>query len=264
MARDEAKPLYLPLEIDGKRHAALCARALGLHPGIVLWGLSELWEHVWRTHEDVISDLMLDACFTPEPRLRDALVAFGFIEKVPAGWRVRGAKRWLFGQREAGSKGGQKTASSGKSLRNLRQNKGTSTEALIEAAPKHPSKHHRSDSEAHPPPNTQHPTPNEPPPPVVAVEPEADPAEHPPTGDGCWRWIQEQRAERGLPPELHRPRGFSDWHDKALERFGPGGVMRAWESFVRDKDFEPKGWPTAVFITPGVFDHRAEAARGAG
>lgn len=149
---------YLQLDFDAKRQAAMASNALGLdHPGRVLWGLSDLWEHVFRTKDDTVSEIVLAACFGSDPRAPEVLEAFGFLERLDGGWRVRGAKKRLFGQRESGSRGGKKTAASGKSLRNLRQFQPPATEGSTEGSPKAPSVGHRRLTEAHPASSIQHP-----------------------------------------------------------------------------------------------------------
>lgn len=98
---------YLPVDLDAKRKAHGIERALGLPRHAVAGGLTDLWEVVWRDKSDVVDDLTLDEAFGPDPRIRAALVARGFIEPVPeSGHRVRGAAKWLFGL-EGKSRGGQ-------------------------------------------------------------------------------------------------------------------------------------------------------------
>ncbi len=86
---------YLPLDLDGKKKIPKIAKATGVSPGDILWGLAEMWEHVWATKRPVVGEMVLDGCFGLNPRVRDALVAFDFLEPVETGWRVRGAERFL-------------------------------------------------------------------------------------------------------------------------------------------------------------------------
>lgn len=96
---------YLPIDLDGKKNTARVGNALGVHPGIVSWGQQEMWEFVWATKSDIVSDLVLDGFFGPDPRVRQYLVAYGFLEKTDTGYRVKGAKKWLFAM-EGKSRGG--------------------------------------------------------------------------------------------------------------------------------------------------------------
>lgn len=98
---------YLPVDLDAKRKAHGIERALGLPRHAVAGGLTDLWEVVWRDKSDVVDDLTLDEAFGPDPRIRAALVARGFIEPADkSGHRVRGAAKWLFGL-EGKSRGGK-------------------------------------------------------------------------------------------------------------------------------------------------------------
>jgi hypothetical protein len=100
---------YLPLELDGKKAAARVARAVGVSPGDVLWGLAELWEHVFNSKDPVVGELILDGCFGPNPKMRESLIAFGFLEPAQYGFRVKGSDR-LIGASEARTVGGKARA----------------------------------------------------------------------------------------------------------------------------------------------------------
>lgn len=110
---------YLPIDIDGRRNCAKAAAVLHASPGDVSWALQEMWEHVWREwfagrreSADVLSDLILMGCLGPlseNSKAPDVLVGFGFLERVPTGYRIRGAAKWLFGL-EGKSRGGKAAA----------------------------------------------------------------------------------------------------------------------------------------------------------
>jgi hypothetical protein len=87
---------YLPFDLDAKQRAALIARGLGMDPRMLNGGLLDLWDHVWRTKQDVVSELYLVGCVGTDQRLPSALIEGGFLEAAPNGFRVRGAKKWLF------------------------------------------------------------------------------------------------------------------------------------------------------------------------
>lgn len=86
---------YYPLDFDAKKKIPKVARAAGIEPGDVAWGLFEAWEHVFLTKDDEVSALVLDGCFGPNPKLREALVAYGFIEPTDEGFRMKGSERLL-------------------------------------------------------------------------------------------------------------------------------------------------------------------------
>lgn len=86
---------YLQLDLDAKKRMPLVAKASGISNGDVMWGLSDLWELAWGTKREVISDVELSGCFGPGELVRAALEAHRFVERVPEGWRVKGADRYL-------------------------------------------------------------------------------------------------------------------------------------------------------------------------
>jgi hypothetical protein len=161
---------YLAFDLDAKKRVHPVARASGVSPAEIAWGLLELWEFVWTSKSDAVTTLVLDGCFGPSDRIRDSLVTFGFLEPLDDGFRVRGTEKYLriASPSERGQLGGKKTAETGKSKTNLRQFAATeatpkqteanafasekTTEANTEAA--------RSNTEALSP-NTQHPAPKD-------------------------------------------------------------------------------------------------------
>lgn len=105
---------YLALDLDAREKCELVARACDARPGDVLWGLTGLWLHVWRTESATVPMVVLAGCFGAHPGMPDALEAFGFIERTPEGIRIRGADRYLRirqAQREGGRRGRAKSSS---------------------------------------------------------------------------------------------------------------------------------------------------------
>lgn len=96
---------FLAFDLDAKKRVPAAARAAGVEPGVVAWGLLEVWEHVWSTKSDVVSDIVFEGCFGPSPRMRTVMTAYGFVEPVDEGVRVKGADRYLR-VRQARSNGG--------------------------------------------------------------------------------------------------------------------------------------------------------------
>lgn len=92
-----------------------------------------------------------------------------------------------------------------------------------------------------------------PPDPAAAVFDEGPDVVDPSTGDGFWRWVQKFRRRGGLTAELVRPKDFARWVAWALARYGPAAMCEAYQRFAGDPYWESRGWPTAIFITDGVF-----------
>lgn len=98
---------YLAFDLDAKKRVPQVARAAGVQPCEVGWGLLDLWEHVWSSKNDSVGEMLLDGFFGPNQRIREALVAFGFLEsKGDGSYRVRGADRYsrISGVRSEGGK----------------------------------------------------------------------------------------------------------------------------------------------------------------
>jgi hypothetical protein len=168
---------YLPIDLDGKRRAAMVAESLGLDRRLVVGGLVEVWEYVWREKRDVLTLLYLSACIGPDERLRAGLVEAGFLEPVDGGFRVRGAKKWLLGM-EGKSRGGH--AAKSNLIPGARQKKSAESQPReVEAPPETLSASAESLPRASPDPlsadlsaltpSTQHPTPRKPLKPLEAV-----------------------------------------------------------------------------------------------
>lgn len=140
---------YLSFDLDGKKRAALAARALGVGPGVIAWGLLELWEYAWGAKCDVVGELVLDGCFGPDERIRAALVVYGFLEVAGAAWRVRGASKYLKIAKAQSDAGKARSAGA-------RDGKGRLAPAPVQLLPSSPP---APDQPLHPAPSTQHPTP---------------------------------------------------------------------------------------------------------
>lgn len=101
---------FLQYDVDAKKRVPLVARAVGMSVAEVGWGLLELWEHVWMAGTDTVTELVLSGCIGPSDPLREALVAFGFLERLEGGaWRVKGTDRYSKAE-EARSRGGKAAA----------------------------------------------------------------------------------------------------------------------------------------------------------
>lgn len=83
------------------------------------------------------------------------------------------------------------------------------------------------------------------------------------TGQHRWAQIQQGRRNVGLLAETEVPAGFPAWNAELDARgVDPPQLEHALALYLRDPDFKPKLWPTAVFITPGVFGKRLPVPPG--
>lgn len=96
---------------------------------------------------------------------------------------------------------------------------------------------------------------------VVAKKPLA-PEQLTPSQRETWEFIQRGRTYFGHPAETGVPPDFPDWSDRLdAERVTPAQVDHALALYLRDEHFRDRLWPTAVFITDGVFRSRLPARR---
>jgi hypothetical protein len=116
----------LSVDLDGKKKMAPCARAAGVDVGVIAWGLLELWEHVWVTKQDIVSRVIIEGCFGREPRVREALIAYNFIEAKGDDFRAKGAARYLRVSQGL-SLGGQKAKGNLKQFRQSREQPDSAT-----------------------------------------------------------------------------------------------------------------------------------------
>lgn len=151
---------YLAFDLDAKKRVPRVARALGVEPGIIAWGLLEIWEHAWEAKADVVTDLTLTCCFGPTNEVRAALVDQGFIEQVESGWRIRGASRYLRISQTRSDAGKTRTASAKRDARGrlVAGECAGEPEAPASKSPAHAGEPASSGLALTP--STQHPTPN--------------------------------------------------------------------------------------------------------
>lgn len=256
------KPPYLPLSLDGKKKVGPTARAAGVDIGVIAWGLWELWEHVWATKQDVVDGIIIDGCFGPIPAIRHALVAFGFLEPDGPQYRIRGAKEWLFGS-EAAVTAGKASAATGKSLKNLKQNRDLASErpsnesdddrTALEHAPNESPNKTEPHPASHQPNNPVPISSSLPPPEEVAVVAEID---LPDTPAGFWTWMQRSRVELGIPTELRMPKGFEKWHRRARKKHNVEPLCDAYLRYLRERFAKERNYSTGVFIGDGVWPTR--------
>lgn len=84
---------HIAFDLDAIAKVSTVARSAGVQEGAVAWGLVQLWEWCWREKRSAVSTIHLRGFFGCNAE--EALVAFGFLEKEPEGYRVRGAEKYL-------------------------------------------------------------------------------------------------------------------------------------------------------------------------
>lgn len=94
---------YIAFEIDALAKVPYAAAAAGVEASKITHGLANLWVWCWRTKKSVVTDVHLRGFFGCDAAA--ALEAFGFLELIPEGFRVKGAERYLR-VNEGRSKGG--------------------------------------------------------------------------------------------------------------------------------------------------------------
>lgn len=78
------------------------------------------------------------------------------------------------------------------------------------------------------------------------------------TSDGFWVWWQRERERfRQMRREKKRPDGWADWHAAAIADVGETDLNLAACRYLADEHFRDRGWPTAIFMSDGVWRIRA-------
>lgn len=114
---------YLRVDLDARKRAAAAAPVIGLPHQHVKGGLEDLWEWCWSEKTDRVETIQLEGIFgCSSPRLAEALVAFGFLEPLEGGYRVKGAERYL-GLSKARSEGGRKGGLASALVRSSKQSR---------------------------------------------------------------------------------------------------------------------------------------------
>lgn len=203
---------YIAVELDALNVAPAVARAARVSEDAVIGGLTRLWAYCFRQQAASVSRLQVAGFFATEADMVPALVAFGFLEVVGEGIRVRGADRYLRVS-EARRKGG--LAAKKHLIPGGRQPKAEPTESLgspsaaAETQPREllgstsaltPSTEHRA-------PNTEHRREEEAPPPrslalaTFAIEPPDKARMSSWSAQEFWKAFELERRDRGYPPE---------------------------------------------------------------
>lgn len=87
---------FLAVELDAVNAAPDMAQAGGISAEAGLAGLVRMWAWCFRKQVDQVEAAQVGGWFGGDPaRVTAALVAFGFLAHRDAGWRVRGAHRYI-------------------------------------------------------------------------------------------------------------------------------------------------------------------------
>mgnify|MGYP000899331631 CR=1 FL=1 len=251
---------FFALDLDAKKSVPKVARAAGVTPGDVCWGLFELWEHVWLTRDAVVTLSVLAGCVGANPALHEALVAFGFLEPVEGSrYRVRGAEKYL--RISEGRRKGGLAAKANLIPGGPKQDAAAETSAQVSRAPE---KTDLGSSSAYPSadprltpgldlgstPNTQHPTPKETtyvrsevtPTPRVITPPDTPPEGW--SGEDFWRWCQGRRQASGLVAEKWpHPAKLGAWWSAATAVVPVQALQEGFYRYGDDKFWQAKAPP---------------------
>lgn len=75
-----------------------------------------------------------------------------------------------------------------------------------------------------------------------------------------WEFTQQEREKLERTREK-KPEGFDAWARTAEAEVGPRRLSAAYSRFLLDDDFERRGWPMPVFMSPKVWRQRANEVR---
>lgn len=85
---------YIAYDLNALESAPHVARASGISDDAAVAGNARLWAWCWKTKTNVVCAGHLIG-FYGSHRVAEAMVAFGFLEIVPDGYRVKGADKYL-------------------------------------------------------------------------------------------------------------------------------------------------------------------------
>jgi len=85
---------YLAFDLDAFENCAVIGNGCGLQAAQVSHGLLTLWRHCWIKKSDSVTTAHLKGFFFGAD-VCEMLLTFGHIEATEAGWRVKGAAKYL-------------------------------------------------------------------------------------------------------------------------------------------------------------------------
>lgn len=248
---------YLAFELDAKKKVPLVARAAGCSPADVAWSLLELWELVWVSKRDILSDIEVRGCIGTGRPLLEALLAFGFLEDLTAqlddtpSFRVRGADRYLRlsearkkGAAATNKKRAERALSDAQASQEVAQatHERTLPDALSASSEQRAAKVEQRKVEDPPPPPREVL-------PVVVEAPTKPPDQW--GGEDFWAWFQSKRQAAGFVAERGPPPRLSFWWSPLMMELN-GDVERLKEAtyrFGEDPYWQAKNLPFNGFKT---------------
>jgi hypothetical protein len=219
---------YVQVELDALKVCPDVARVTGLSDLVVTGGLVRMWAYCWEAKTETLRPLQLAALFgcRDAAMLAESLEAFGFLEAMDGGYRVKGAQRYLRLD-DGRSKGGK--AAAGNLIPGARQ-KARKQAAEFSAAAESQPRASREAAERSSrlssalTPNTEHQTPKLPKPPTPKAQtPHSTPLVE--------RVVEVFEAERGAK---YSPT-FADEHAgrALLGKASEDEVLRRWAIGLR-------------------------------
>ena len=231
---------YIAFDLDALKHVPDGARAAGIAEAAYGYGLVRLWAYCWTEKTETVSETHLRGFFGGGA-VGPALVAFGHLELNPAGYRVRGAEKYLRVS-EARARGGRAAKANlvpGFHPKSSREGAGGPAGGPAGAQPVVST---GSTPALTPTPDTRHPTPDT----RIAIAAPVwkMPADWRASPEDFFRRAQVERIQAGLISEK-MPRHLSTWWSSALLELN-GDVERLWaalEAFCRDPYWKTKTPP---------------------
>lgn len=232
----------------------------GVH--LIKWALAQCPDHQPPSANDVVRgpfaarQIARAAKYKGEPDdyVKHAVsLRYPTLELVPDGIRVRGLDRYdtAWGERNKAEWAAWKLAHPDRGSEKLPR----TSPGLPRDLPS-PDTDAESDTEEKPPP---------PRPPKLVVVGKGRKAlkvdDLTPHQRALWERIQRGRANVGLLRETSPPAAFPDFCDlPAVDELKPAQLEHAIALYLRDADFKAKLWPTAVLISPNVWNPRVQQA----
>lgn len=221
------------------------ARAAAISEDRSLAGLVRLWHRAWSVEAEVITRTQIAGVFGPEriDEIIDALCSEGLLEPHDAGWRIKGADRYLRlkSARRAGAAKTNENRRSAHAQRTLSDGPAHAGRPLPNALS--PSTEHRAPSTELKATAAAAAT-------LVVVPLPQKPANRFESGEAYFAWLQNERHEAGFVTEKP-PAGLSGWFSEImLELNGDGDRLDATvRAFALDPYWRKQNAPMRALMS---------------